>query len=178
MPIICLMVRENHKMVREMSGKSQGILWGLMAGHPELPRGMIAWPSSEINIFNLSNHVQNNALCSLRDWSRLRGNYGNNTRMIGCFKIQKLFSCIVAFYSPMIHAKRNSYAKFQQNRCGFGPPVMHSIILACQARNVQYLLYIKKKNIVPSLKHPSRQEQPLQFHAKNPRSHVIIHYYL
>ena len=28
------MVRENHKMVREMSGKSQGILWGLMAGHP------------------------------------------------------------------------------------------------------------------------------------------------
>ena len=30
-----LMVRENHKMVREMSGKSQGILWGLMAGHPE-----------------------------------------------------------------------------------------------------------------------------------------------
>ena len=36
MPIICLMVRENHKMVREMSGKSQGILWGLMAGHPEL----------------------------------------------------------------------------------------------------------------------------------------------
>ena len=34
MPIICLMVRENHKMVREMSGKSQGILWGLMAGHP------------------------------------------------------------------------------------------------------------------------------------------------
>ena len=35
MPMICLMVRENHKMVREMSGKSQGILWGLMAGHPE-----------------------------------------------------------------------------------------------------------------------------------------------
>ena len=35
MTIICLMVRENHKMVREMSGKSQGILWGLMAGHPE-----------------------------------------------------------------------------------------------------------------------------------------------
>ena len=34
MPIICLMVRENHKMVRKMSGKSQGILWGLMAGHP------------------------------------------------------------------------------------------------------------------------------------------------
>ena len=34
MPIMCLMVRENHKMVREMSGKSQGILWGLMAGHP------------------------------------------------------------------------------------------------------------------------------------------------
>ena len=36
MRIICLMVRENHKMVREMSGKSQGILWGLMAGHPAL----------------------------------------------------------------------------------------------------------------------------------------------
>ena len=35
MPIICLMVRENHTMVREMSGKSQGILWGLMAGHPD-----------------------------------------------------------------------------------------------------------------------------------------------
>ena len=35
MPIICLMVRENHKMVREMSGKSQGILLGLMAGHPD-----------------------------------------------------------------------------------------------------------------------------------------------
>ena len=35
MPIICLIVRENHKMVREMSGKSQGILWGLMAGHPD-----------------------------------------------------------------------------------------------------------------------------------------------
>ena len=35
MPIICLMVRENHKMVREISGKSQGILWGLMAGHPD-----------------------------------------------------------------------------------------------------------------------------------------------
>ena len=35
MPIICLMVRENHKMVREMSGKSQGILWGLMPGHPD-----------------------------------------------------------------------------------------------------------------------------------------------
>ena len=34
MPMICLLVRENHKMVREMSGKSQGILWGLMAGHP------------------------------------------------------------------------------------------------------------------------------------------------
>ena len=34
MTIICLMVRENHKMVREMSGKSQGILWGPMAGHP------------------------------------------------------------------------------------------------------------------------------------------------
>ena len=35
MSIICFLVRENHKMVREMSGKSQGILWGLMAGHPE-----------------------------------------------------------------------------------------------------------------------------------------------
>ena len=35
MPIICLMVRENHKMVREMSGKSQEILWGLMAGHTD-----------------------------------------------------------------------------------------------------------------------------------------------
>ena len=35
MLVICLMVRENHKMVREMSGKSQGILWGLMAGHPD-----------------------------------------------------------------------------------------------------------------------------------------------
>ena len=34
MPIISLMVRENQKMVREMSGKSQGILWGIMAGHP------------------------------------------------------------------------------------------------------------------------------------------------
>ena len=34
--MICLMVRENHKMVKEMSGKSQGILWGLMAGHPVL----------------------------------------------------------------------------------------------------------------------------------------------
>ena len=41
MPIICLMVRENHKMVREMSGKSQGILWGLMAGHPEVCSGSI-----------------------------------------------------------------------------------------------------------------------------------------
>ena len=41
MPIICLMVRENHKMVREMSGKSQGILWGLMAGHPEVTWGQI-----------------------------------------------------------------------------------------------------------------------------------------
>ena len=30
------MVRENHKMVREMSGKCQGILWGLMAGHPDI----------------------------------------------------------------------------------------------------------------------------------------------
>ena len=29
------MVRENHKILREMSGKSQGILWGLIAGHPE-----------------------------------------------------------------------------------------------------------------------------------------------
>ena len=28
----------------------------------------------------------------------------------------------MAFYSPMMHAKRNSYAKFQQNLCGFGPP--------------------------------------------------------
>ena len=36
MPIICLMVKENHKMVREMSGKSEGILWGLMAGHPDM----------------------------------------------------------------------------------------------------------------------------------------------
>ena len=35
MLMICLMVRENLKMVREMSGKSQGILWGLMGGHPE-----------------------------------------------------------------------------------------------------------------------------------------------
>ena len=38
MPIICLMVRENQKMVREKSGKHQGILWGLMAGHPDLVR--------------------------------------------------------------------------------------------------------------------------------------------
>ena len=30
------MVREKHKMVREMSEKSQGILWGLMAGHTDL----------------------------------------------------------------------------------------------------------------------------------------------
>ena len=30
------MVRENHKMVREMSGKSQVILLGLMAGHPDI----------------------------------------------------------------------------------------------------------------------------------------------
>ena len=35
MPMICFMVRENLKTVRETSGKSQGILWGLMAGHPE-----------------------------------------------------------------------------------------------------------------------------------------------
>ena len=34
MPIMCIMVRGNHEMVREKSGKSQGILWGLMAGHP------------------------------------------------------------------------------------------------------------------------------------------------
>ena len=42
--------------------------------------------------------------------------------ILGCSKIQKFLSCIVAFYSPMMHAKRNSYAKFQQNRCVFGPP--------------------------------------------------------
>ena len=41
---------------------------------------------------------------------------------IGCFKIQKFLSCIVAFYSPVMHAKGNSHAKFQQNRCAFGPP--------------------------------------------------------
>ena len=28
----------------------------------------------------------------------------------------------MAVYSPMMHAKRNSYAKFQQNQCGFGHP--------------------------------------------------------
>ena len=38
------------------------------------------------------------------------------------FQNLKYFSCIGAFHSPMMHAKRNSYAKFQQNRCGFGPP--------------------------------------------------------
>ena len=43
MPIICLLVRENHKMVREMSGKSQGILWGLMAGHPGWICGVKLW---------------------------------------------------------------------------------------------------------------------------------------
>ena len=43
MPIICLMVREKHKMVREMSGKSQGILWGLMAGHPDLVTAYFFW---------------------------------------------------------------------------------------------------------------------------------------
>ena len=44
MPIICRIVRENHKMVREMSGKSQGILWGLMAGHPEMAEQTIETP--------------------------------------------------------------------------------------------------------------------------------------
>ena len=38
------MVRENHKMVREMSGKSQGILWGLMAGHPAKAQPRIELP--------------------------------------------------------------------------------------------------------------------------------------
>ena len=38
----------------------------------------------------------------------------------GCrvFQNSKFLSCIVAFYSPMLHAKRNSYAKFQQNSEG------------------------------------------------------------
>ena len=36
--------------------------------------------------------------------------------VLGCFKIQKFLSCIVAFYSPMMHAKRNSYAKLQVNK--------------------------------------------------------------
>ena len=40
------MVRENHKMVREMSGKSQGILWGLMAGHPD---GLLNTPYGNID---------------------------------------------------------------------------------------------------------------------------------
>ena len=44
MPIICLMVRENPKLVREMSGKSQGILWGLLAGHPD-------WSANHLEIF-------------------------------------------------------------------------------------------------------------------------------
>ena len=52
MPIICFLVRENHKMVREMSGKSQGILWGLMAGHPghySASLGYAEWNSSSLN---------------------------------------------------------------------------------------------------------------------------------
>ena len=28
----------------------------------------------------------------------------------------------MAFYSPMMYAKRNSWLKFQQNRCEFCPP--------------------------------------------------------
>ena len=42
--------------------------------------------------------------------------------MLGSFKIQKFFSSLVAFYSPMMYAKRNSYAKCKKNQCEFGIP--------------------------------------------------------
>ena len=51
MPIKCLMVSENHKMVREMSGKSQGILWGLMAGHPERICEGEVWSNLNIELY-------------------------------------------------------------------------------------------------------------------------------
>ena len=60
------------------------------------------------------------------------------------FKNSKILSCVVAFYSTMMHAKRNTYAKFQQDWCGFGTPVTHFPISARRARKPPYLLYIKK----------------------------------
>ena len=62
---------------------------------------------------------------------------------LGCFKIQRFLSWIVAFYLAMIHAKRNSYGKFQPNQCGFRPTVTHFPIWAWRARKTPYLLYIK-----------------------------------
>ena len=67
------------------------------------------------------------------------------------FQNSYFFCCIVAFYSPMMHAKRNTCAKFQQNRCGLGPPVRHFPVLAWRARKTPYLLYIKNPNCLRAL---------------------------
>ena len=40
----------------------------------------------------------------------------HNKRM-ECFKIQKIFSYLVVFYTVVVYAKRNSHAKFQSNQC-------------------------------------------------------------
>ena len=65
MPIICLMVRENHKMVREMSGKSQGILWGLMAGRPVCLLSITFWILDHIWTFWGASQVLNVCLTCL-----------------------------------------------------------------------------------------------------------------
>ena len=80
----------------------------------------------------------------------LRLEYSGNLRSIswlGFFKIQTFFSCIVAFYSPMMHAKRNSYAKFHPNWCGFGPPVTHFMNSAWRAlKNAKFTIHKKNQN--------------------------------
>ena len=65
---------------------------------------------------------------------------------LGCFKIQKFLSCIVAFYSPVMHAKGNSHAKFQQNRCAFGPPRRSfSISASAGSKNAIFTIHKKSK---------------------------------
>ena len=58
--------------------------------------------------------------------------------------MQKYLSCIEAFHSPMMYAKRNSYAKFQQNRRGFGAPCHAFSDIGLAGSKTLYLPYIKK----------------------------------
>ena len=99
MPIICLMVRENHKMVREMSGKSQGILWGLMAGHPEL---IFLFENCYSSLWVLLKFVPNNSIDNKYAFVQVTARHKTNEKPLAEPDLTKMHDVIWHHQGPLL----------------------------------------------------------------------------